>query len=127
MTLEEIIEQCWEDSGQWFPVNTQTAIGADNHISFLMLALTGEVGEACNVWKKYLRGSEDGVITLPMLREELIDVFIYFCNLAKVLNINVEEEYAAKRAYNRTRFGRHPDLDLDGNPDNPATTGGGPS
>lgn len=105
--FEELAQQCWDDSGKWFPFNAKMVDPGGEQISFLLLALAGEVGEAANVWKKYLRGSKDIWDVLPHLREELIDVLIYWMNLAYVLNIDVKEEYARKREFNRIRFDRN--------------------
>jgi len=113
MTLDEIIDQCWEDSGKWFPFNTGTPAGEDAHITFLLLALAGEVGEACNEWKKFLRGSGSWAEALEKTDEELIDVFIYLCNLFYARGINVEAAYARKRAFNQQRFDRNTSAGVD--------------
>jgi len=124
--LNDIIQQCWEDSGKWFPVNTSTEVASDEHITFLMLALGGETGEAQNVWKKYLRGSITREEALEKLDEELIDVFIYLCNLFKIRNMRVGEAYAAKREFNQQRFDRSADRHVSGTAAGLRTPGGGP-
>lgn len=60
------------------------------HTCFLSLALAGEVGELCNVIKKYWR---DGKLT--NYEEELADVYIYLGLLAE--NLGVDLDYQARR------------------------------
>jgi NTP pyrophosphatase (non-canonical NTP hydrolase) len=98
MTLEEIVQQCIEDSSEWFPK-------ASHDLSFLALCLGGETGEFQNKVKKVWRGSASLAEMYPGLKDEAIDIFIYLCNIAAVLDFDLEEEYRAKRAFNQQRFG----------------------
>ena len=72
------------------------------------LALVGEVGEFSNVLKKMRRehgslGNFDEKL-LPSLKEELIDIYIYFLILSIMLDIDVPEEYYKKMQVNEQRF-----------------------
>jgi NTP pyrophosphatase (non-canonical NTP hydrolase) len=98
MNLREIAEQCLKDSDNWFPENARDS---RHHI----LSVTGEWGEFCNVVKKLDRGSLTFEDAFPMMKEELIDVFIYMFNLAAVMGIDIEKEYNVKRERNAERFG----------------------
>lgn len=98
-TIKDITDQCLSDSEEWFP---SVATSLQHHC----LALAGEVGELCNVVKKIERGSIDEESARQCLVDETADVFIYLCNIAAVLGIDLEVEYDRKRAYNARRFDR---------------------
>lgn len=99
MELNEIQEQCANDSRRWFP-DTVSRLG------FVALAIGGEAGEFCNIVKKVERGSH----SLDKLRDEaaleLADVLVYLCDAASILGMDLETLYHQKREYNETRFGR---------------------
>jgi NTP pyrophosphatase (non-canonical NTP hydrolase) len=98
-TLQDIVDQCIDDSMEWFP---EVAPNLMHHC----LALAGEVGELCNVVKKVDRRSIDEESARQMLIDETVDVFIYLCNIAAVLRMDLEAEYDRKRTFNQRRFGR---------------------
>lgn len=99
MRIAEIQAQCLEDSERWFPE-------VAHNLGYMLIAMTGEVGEFCNLFKKLERGSleltEETHVELAM---ELTDVFIYMCNMAQVMNIDLEKTYMLKRDFNEKRFG----------------------
>ena len=96
--LREIQEQCKEDSDRWFPTTTMS-------LPFQMLALGGEVGELQNLMKKVIRGSHDmDEAMLQEMTHETVDVFIYLCNVANALGIDLTEAYRQKREFNDDRF-----------------------
>ncbi len=105
-SISEIQTQCMDDSQEWFP-NTATDMG------FLTVAMAGELGEFANIIKKIARGSLDipstetpeGELVLWMLREELTDLFIYVCNTATLLDVDLGKMYDIKRGKNVERFG----------------------
>lgn len=101
MDLGDMIQQCTEDSVQWFPNMKQDP-------AFLTLCLAGEVGETANLIKKVVRGSvtwdEAIVAGLP---EEIIDILVYLCNLMgheTFKDIDWEEVWNSKRTINEARF-----------------------
>lgn len=99
MTIEEIIIQCHYDSLSWFP-----AIARD--LPHHALSLCGEVGEFANILKKVERGSlEFNEETRMAMSSELADIFIYLCDCAAILNIDLEKAYQLKRKENIGRFG----------------------
>lgn len=102
MTLEDIIKQCLEDSENWFP-NTAEDLG------FLTIAMCGEIGEFANLIKKGMRGDFDieDEQYIRNLSIELIDIFIYLCNIAGVMNLDLGKMYQIKREINNERFGTH--------------------
>jgi len=63
------------------------------YASYWGCALAGEVGEACNLIKKYER---DGKKINVRLGEELADVFIYLELTARYFGINLEDEIIKK-------------------------------
>lgn len=100
LVMEDMIEQCTDDSQRWFP--------SAQSLDFLALCLGGETGEVQNIIKKHVRGTllmEDMMETLP---EEIIDVLIYLCNLMgheAFDNVDWHKIWNDKRAYNAMRFG----------------------
>lgn len=57
------------------------------------MLLTGEVSEAFDAWRK----------KKPDLGEEIADIMIYLFGLAKMLNVDLENELVAKIEKNRER------------------------
>jgi NTP pyrophosphatase (non-canonical NTP hydrolase) len=97
MNIKEIQEQCVADSEEWWP-------SARSDFAYKFLCLAGETGEACNVWKKHLRGSINESTAVELLKGELADVLTYLCELAGQLGIDLEEAYKVKREFNAERF-----------------------
>jgi NTP pyrophosphatase (non-canonical NTP hydrolase) len=103
MNLEYVVNQCMIDSEAWFPNVHRQAHSAILHHT---LGLAGEVGEFANLMKKVDRDSMSMDEALPLLRQELTDVFIYVANLIGYLEMDLEHEYKKKRIQNDQRFGR---------------------
>lgn len=61
-----------------------------NHLHYA-LAVTGELGELCNLLKKVERGSLTMAEAKQDIADELADVQIYLDNLAQSLNIDLGE------------------------------------
>jgi NTP pyrophosphatase (non-canonical NTP hydrolase) len=83
-------------------------------LQYLVVALTGEVGEFANIVKKISRDFEN--LNHPMsderkqaLTEELVDCFIYIIITANLLGVNLEEEYKRKLEKNKQRFEKYKD------------------
>lgn len=100
MSLQDIQNQCHDDSVKWFPVTAYD-------IPYMTLCMTGEVGEFANKVKKIIRRGE--LLTSDSLHredlcEELTDVFIYLMNIAELLGMDMEWWYAHKREKNAQRF-----------------------
>ena len=104
MSLEDIIKQCLEDSKDWFP---STA----GDIGFMTIAMFGEAGEFANLVKKGIRGDVELSDSqyLRNLAMELTDTFIYLCNIAGLMHIDLEKMYQIKRELNVERFGPRTD------------------
>jgi len=97
-SLAAIVNQCRKDSIDWF--GDETA----NNLSIYSLGLAGEAGEFCDELKKVMRGSQSLTDALPKLSEELADLFIYVCNVAALLHVDLGREYDDKRERNVHRF-----------------------
>lgn len=97
MNLNDIIQQCAEDSRTWFP-------DKEYDVPFQTLCLGGEVGEFQNLVKKVERGTHSYTELRDLMRGELTDAFIYMCVLASILEMDLEESYHATRAANVIRF-----------------------
>ena len=104
MELQEIVQQCIKDSRDWF--------GEDlaNNIPHHCLALAGEVGELCNLIKKLQRKSLDinDETVQNDIAMEITDCFIYLCNLAALMGMDLGKAYDTKRFFNVERFSDAP-------------------
>jgi len=99
MEVIDIQKQCLEDSETWFP-------DVAHNLGYMTIAITGELGEFCNLYKKIERGTyEHTEETHVELAMELCDVFIYLCNMAAIMNVDLGKLYKIKRHFNETRFG----------------------
>ncbi|MEM5834304.1 MAG: MazG-like family protein [Candidatus Aenigmatarchaeota archaeon] len=79
------------------------------HLQYGTIALAGEVGEFANTVKKILRefnfSKEIPKKEYNKLKEEIIDVFVYFLKLAdQLLNLDIEKEYLKKMMKNEKKF-----------------------
>ena len=76
------------------------------------ISITGELGEFANLVKKKLRKikynktrlDEENLNIDKELKEELVDVFIYFLKLCAILEIDIEKEYLEKIKKVQSRF-----------------------
>lgn len=96
MHLHEIQTREVEDTTHYFP--------EWGSIEYLCLALAGEVGEAANDIKKWSRGSITRDEVEERLASELPDILIYLVMLAHEANVDLEEAYKEKKAFNEQRF-----------------------
>lgn len=100
MNLEEIIKQCSTDSEEWFPEQAVDPF-------FVAACTAGEIGEAINLLKKWVRGTHEKFQIKDELEGEVTDTFIYLMNLIGILDFDIVEAYKKKRAYNQERFGNN--------------------
>ena len=107
MKLKEILKLQKEfDKKHKINFNWAEDISGKNlhQLQFLVLCLTGEVGELANLVKKVVRGDEQYEPTKGRITEELTDVFIYVLKLAYQMNVDLEASYLQKLEINKTRF-----------------------
>lgn len=110
MTIKELVEkQSIFDSQHEGKFKWDEKI-TDNNIEtleFLILAITGEVGETANIVKKIVRG--DFLLSEKQadLKDEITDIFIYILKLSSQLGFDLEEEYNKKMKKNQERFLRY--------------------
>ena len=97
MELKVIQQREAEDSTHYWPDHK------DGH-EYLGICLAGEVGEVCNDIKKYSRGTYDWDDLVDHLDGELADVLIYLVMLAEFFEIDLEEAYKRKKAFNDRRY-----------------------
>jgi len=113
-TLNELIEfqkRFDKDHGlDWSDLSEEQKI---EKLSRIAVALSGEIGEFCNLVKKVLR-EYDRTGKLPdedmneKLREELTDIFIYILKAAgQLLGMDLEKWYFEKMNYNARRFEKY--------------------
>lgn len=99
MNLRDIQTIEHDDRVQYFPQFAERFT-----IEYDLLALAGEVGEACNDLKKYIRGDFGFVELRSRLAKELPDILIYLVMAAAILDIDLEDAYVAKKEYNNRRY-----------------------
>ncbi|MCS7105732.1 MAG: dUTP diphosphatase [Candidatus Aenigmarchaeota archaeon] len=81
------------------------------HLQYGTIALAGEIGEFANTLKKILRefnfSKEIPKEEHEKLKEEIIDIFIYFIKIAdQLLELDIEKEYLKKMEKNEKRFAK---------------------
>lgn len=107
MTLNELIELQKKFDGKHkgnFKWNVKVTDSNIEMLEFLLVSLTGEVGEVANIVKKIVRGDFKLEEKKPDIQDELVDVFIYLLKLSYQLNIDLESAYVEKMKKNRERF-----------------------
>ena len=110
MTLQEIIQyQKSFDSLHSSAFDWDTEITDENIeiLEFLLLSITGELGEMANIVKKIRRGDFLLSQKKEELSEEMADIFIYLIKMSYQLNINIEEAYFKKMHKNFERFSHY--------------------
>lgn len=100
MNLENIQIVEAQDTPRYFP-------SVDASVDYLAIALAGEVGEACNVVKKWLRGDFETNEFREFLYQELPDVLIYLVLLAEAAGFSLQDAYVDKKEYNNVRYGNN--------------------
>lgn len=102
MELNDLVQQCKEDSEKWFP-------SWERDMNYLGLCLGGEIGEFQNILKKIIRGDvKNDEMAFSALATELVDILIYLAIIAGSMNLNLQEVYDAKRQFNDERFTQPP-------------------
>jgi len=97
MDIKEIQHTEATDSTHYFP-------SLEQGYAYLGVALAGEVGEICNMIKKYERGSITADEMQHVIYEEAPDVLIYLVMLADFAGIDLEGAYRDKKEYNERRY-----------------------
>ena len=107
MTMQELIELQKNFDGKHkgnFKWNSKITESNIEMLEFLLLSLTGEVGEVANIVKKIVRGDFKLDEKRQDIQEELTDVFIYLLKLSYQLDIDLEKAYVEKMKKNGERF-----------------------
>ena len=114
MELKEIMEFQRKFDKEYFNSFWEIKNDGDfiNRLEYLVVALTGEVGEFANVVKKIARNYETlrekpDKKFIEKLKEELTDCFIYIIILGNLLKIDLEKEYLRKMQFNKKRFEKY--------------------
>ena len=107
MELEEIMKQQLEfdkkhaSEFEWsLPISEKTV----DMLGFLIVAMTGELGELSNVVKKILRGDHTLEFSKEQIKDELVDIFIYLIKICNQMSIDLEELFLCKLNNNIKRF-----------------------
>lgn len=107
MTLAELIELQEKFDTQHagkFKWNTKITEENIELLEFLIVSLTGELGETANIVKKIVRGDFELKVKKDELQDEIADIFIYLLKISYQLDIDLEEAYIKKLEKNRERF-----------------------
>ncbi|MCF5710182.1 nucleotide pyrophosphohydrolase [Pseudomonas syringae] len=74
----------------------------------LILALTGEVGELCEIFQWMSEADSTGAAKCPetaqAVKDELADVLMYLVRLASVLGVDLNEAVTSKLALNGQKY-----------------------
>lgn len=97
MQLRAIQKIECDDSKHYFP-------DLEQDYPYLGVALAGEVGETCNLIKKFERGSMSHTTFKIELAGELADILIYLVMLAGHAGIDLESAWQEKKEYNDRRY-----------------------
>lgn len=110
MTLGELTElQKKFDSNHKGKFTWDTKVTDSNieMLEFLLVSLTGELGEAANIVKKVVRGDFKLEEKKTDLQEEIVDIFIYLLKMSYQLDIDLEAVYIDKMKKNQERFHKY--------------------
>lgn len=110
MTIHDIIQYQKEfDSAHFSSFDWAEEISDENleTLSFLLISITGELGEVANIIKKVLRGDFSLSEKKAELSEEVADIFIYLLKISYQLNIDLEQSYLSKMRKNVERFRKY--------------------
>lgn len=110
MNLSDIIEcQKKFDSSHKSAFKWDQPIDENNLevLKYLLLCMTGELGETTNIVKKVLRGDCVLEDVKEDLSEEIVDMFIYIIKLSYQLGFNLEDQYFKKLKKNKIRFSKY--------------------
>ena len=114
MELKDIIDkQLAMDEKHGFPVKFESLPKKYNQLNKDLVGLFGEIGEFSNVVKKInlkldrgeaydfdLAGGE------ALLKEELVDTFIYIIRISQIIGIDLEAETLGKIDFNERRYAK---------------------
>ena len=81
-------------------------------ISKDLIGLVGEIGEFANLCKKvnfqidHIQqiNTEEVIQKKQLMKEELVDIWIYFIRICNYLKVDFETEYLKKLEINKTKF-----------------------
>lgn len=110
MSLKELVAFQEEFDGRhegYFRWNSKVTENNMELLEFLMLSLTGEVGEAANIVKKIVRGDFSLAEKKADLQEEIADIFIYLLKLSYQMDMDLEAVYFEKMKKNQERFRKY--------------------
>lgn len=82
--------------------NCRTPEDALRFMEHFVLVMVEELGEISRVRKQHFRDAQG--FAVDALKQELMDVFVYFMQACMALNVNLEEEYLKKLRSNEERF-----------------------
>lgn len=113
MNFNELVElqKIFDKDHNW-PTGGDTVEEFIENINSDIVGFIGEIGEFSNIIKKIrldaLNLNNDSRKKYEdILREELIDIFIYFMRISTYFNIDIESEYKAKLSRNKCRFKKY--------------------
>ncbi|MBJ2223953.1 MULTISPECIES: nucleotide pyrophosphohydrolase [Pseudomonas] len=106
-TLEQLVDvknlaaslQCFADDRDWQQFHSPKN---------LLLALTGEVGELCEIFQWMSEAESTSSANRPetaqAVKDELADVLMYLVRLASVLGVDLNEAVTSKLALNGQKY-----------------------
>lgn len=107
MTLQELLDLQKEFDSRHegnFKWNVKVTDSNIEMLEFLLVSLTGELGETANIVKKIVRGDFKLEEKKDELGEEIVDIFAYLLKISYQLDIDLEDLYIEKMKKNQERF-----------------------
>ena len=107
MTLKELLDMqaAFDETHEGkFPWNCKVTDDNIGLLEFLIVSLTGELGETANIVKKIARGDFPLEEKKEELSEEMADMFAYLLKMSYQLDIDLEKAYVQKMQKNQERF-----------------------
>ena len=113
MDINQIIDkQVIQDEENGFPVRFSNSSELYNQLTKDLVGLFGEIGEFSNIVKKInikLDNPDTYILDMDvaedLLREELVDSFIYIMRISAMLDMDLEDEALKKMSINSDRYG----------------------
>ena len=113
MNLKNLLEkqQKFDEEHNW-PTGGKSIDEFVANLNSDLVGLIGEIGEFSNIVKKIRLdainlGIDSREKHKSILKEELIDVFIYFMRISMYFDIDIESEYLKKIIKNKKRFKKY--------------------
>jgi NTP pyrophosphatase (non-canonical NTP hydrolase) len=84
--------------------NCKTPEEIADFVEHFVVVMVEELGELSRARKRFLRDNQG--LDMDALRQELVDIFVYFTQACMALNMDLEKEFLRKKKLDEGRFPR---------------------